>query len=178
MLASIPFPPPARTEMDALDRYGFVVLPSPWSPPALDRLTAAYDEAVRRSDASERRASESIRVHGLVHAGSVFAPVYTWEPLLVLSFHLLAEPFKLITLLARSLLPGSRNQVLHRDYQRQAADEPCRLVGFIVPLDDFCSDNGATRFVPGSHTAALPPEAALLDPRAEHPDEVLALDSR
>jgi ectoine hydroxylase-related dioxygenase (phytanoyl-CoA dioxygenase family) len=49
------------------------------------------------------------------------------------------------------------------------------MLGFIVPIDAFGADNGATRFVPGSHALARPPEAFVADARAAHPDEVLAL---
>ena len=40
-------------------------------------------------------------------------------------------------------------------------------------LDDFHSDNGALRVVPGTHRAGKLPADALADPLARHPDEVL-----
>ena len=44
---------------------------------------------------------------------------------------------------------GRGPQALHVDVGRHAAEWP--LVGFILMVDDFRPDNGATRFVPGSH---------------------------
>jgi ectoine hydroxylase-related dioxygenase (phytanoyl-CoA dioxygenase family) len=40
-------------------------------------------------------------------------------------------------------------------------------------LDDFTSDNGALRVVPGSHRWGRRPQDALSDPAAPHPEEVL-----
>jgi ectoine hydroxylase-related dioxygenase (phytanoyl-CoA dioxygenase family) len=52
-------------------------------------------------------------------------------------------------MLARTLEPGTPAQALHVDVRRKADGWP--LVGFIVMVDEFQPDNGATRFVPGSH---------------------------
>jgi len=38
---------------------------------------------------------------------------------------------------------------LHVDFERE--DDGWPMVGFIIMVDEFRSDNGATRFVPGSH---------------------------
>jgi ectoine hydroxylase-related dioxygenase (phytanoyl-CoA dioxygenase family) len=40
-------------------------------------------------------------------------------------------------------------------------------------LDEFTSENGALRVVPGSHRGGRRPEAVLEYPRRPHPDEVL-----
>ena len=67
--------------------------------------------------------------------------------------------------------PGSAAQELHVDVRRDSADWP--LVGFILMVDAFRPDNGATRFVPGSHLRPDAPE----DAGNAHPDierEVLA----
>src|SRR5262249_27218377 len=66
-------------------------------------------------------------------------------------------PFKLSTMLARTLEPGAPSQPLHVDVRRGADGWP--LVGFILMVDDFRAENGATRFVPGSHR--LPHEPAV-----------------
>jgi len=41
-------------------------------------------------------------------------------------------------------------------------------------VDEFRPDNGATRFVPGSHRWSSPPEDTISDLRAEHDGQVLA----
>lgn len=44
-------------------------------------------------------------------------------------------------------------------------------------MDDFRPDNGATRFVPGSHRWLATPEDTMSDVRAAHESEVLACGS-
>jgi ectoine hydroxylase-related dioxygenase (phytanoyl-CoA dioxygenase family) len=58
------------------------------------------------------------------------------------------------------------------DFRREADGWP--IVGFIIMVDDFRSDNGATRFVPGSHTWPTTPCDAMSDPAADHEQQVLA----
>ena len=48
------------------------------------------------------------------------------------------------------------------------------MLGFILMVDDFRDDNGATRFVPGSHTWAGTPEQTMRDRRSSYPGELVA----
>jgi ectoine hydroxylase-related dioxygenase (phytanoyl-CoA dioxygenase family) len=63
-------------------------------------------------------------------------------------------------------------QELHVDVARDSADWP--LVGFILMIDAFGPDNGATRFVPGSQRWAGTPEDVMPDRRADYDGQVLA----
>jgi len=63
-------------------------------------------------------------------------------------------------------------QDLHVDVRRDSADWP--LLGFILMVDEFRPDNGATRFVPGSHRWPNAPTDSISDLRAEHAGQVLA----
>jgi ectoine hydroxylase-related dioxygenase (phytanoyl-CoA dioxygenase family) len=47
------------------------------------------------------------------------------------------------------------------------------LLGFILMVDPFRPDNGATRLVPGSHRWLHTPEETLADPRADYDGQVL-----
>jgi ectoine hydroxylase-related dioxygenase (phytanoyl-CoA dioxygenase family) len=52
-----------------------------------------------------------------------------------------------------SIGPGERAQVLHRDDAVYPLPQPGPpvVVNTMWPLDEFTADNGATRFIPGSH---------------------------
>jgi ectoine hydroxylase-related dioxygenase (phytanoyl-CoA dioxygenase family) len=49
--------------------------------------------------------------------------------------------------------PGEKAQILHRDDSIYPLPQPCPpvVVNTMWPLDEFTEDNGATRFIPGSH---------------------------
>jgi ectoine hydroxylase-related dioxygenase (phytanoyl-CoA dioxygenase family) len=88
-------------------------------------------------------------VHDFVNRGPEFDSLYICRPLLAACCQIIGGPFKLSTMLARTLEPGAPAQPLHVDVKREADGWP--LVGFIIMVDEFDPENGATRFVPGSH---------------------------
>jgi hypothetical protein len=137
-----------------LDERGFVVLPAVVAPGSLAELSAAYDEAVASAIGDDLRVgSTTTRVHDLVNRGAAFDDVYVFPPLIEAAVRVIEGPFKLSSLMARTLRPHQPEQELHVDVERDSADWP--LVGFILMIDDFRPDNGATRFVPGSHRSDL-----------------------
>jgi ectoine hydroxylase-related dioxygenase (phytanoyl-CoA dioxygenase family) len=75
-------------------------------------------------------------------------------------------------MLARTLRPRSAAQGLHADVARDAEEWP--MVGFILMVDEFRVDNGATRFVPGSHAWPYSPSDAMIDLIADHKQQALA----
>src|SRR5262249_42734945 len=81
--------------------------------------------------------------------GPEFDGLYVYRPVLAACCRIIGHPFKLSTMLARTLEPGVPAQPLHVDVKRGADGGP--LVGFIVVVDEFDADNGSTRFVPGWH---------------------------
>ncbi len=152
---------------DELQARGFSVLPEVIPPGRLDALRTAYDEAVGSASGSDIKVgTTSTRVTDFVNRGPEFDGVYTYPPLLRACSLVIGAPFKLSSLLARTLRPGSPAQGLHVDVARQSPDWP--LLGFILMVDEFRPDNGATRFVPGSRRrtdiqAGEIPEALIRD---------------
>ena len=111
---------------------------------------SAYDEAVGSATAPDLRiGSTSTRVTDFVNRGPAFDSVYLSPALLQACCLVIGGPFKLSSFHARTLRAGAPDQGLHVDVDRRSADWP--LVGFILMIDEFRPDNGATRFVPGSH---------------------------
>jgi ectoine hydroxylase-related dioxygenase (phytanoyl-CoA dioxygenase family) len=152
---------------------GFVVIPGPVAPGGVAQLAAAYDSAVasaRPDDVSV--GSSTTRVHDFVNRGPEFDALYVYRPVLEACFHIIGRPFKLSTLLARTLRPRSQAQGLHVDFGRDLEGWP--MVGFIIMVDEFRSDNGATRFVPGSHEWPAIPDGLTNDPPADYEGQVVA----
>jgi len=162
--------------MDAaseLQERGFVVIPGPVPSDRIELLANPYSAAVASATGDDIKiGSTSTRVNDFVNRGAEFDDLYVFPPLLEACCRVIGRPFKLSSLLARVLRPCSPAQELHVDVRRDSADWP--LLGFILMIDEFRPDNGATRFVPGSHRWSGTPEDTLADPRAEYDGQVLA----
>jgi len=168
----------ARSKLSAnaaseLHHRGFIVLPGPVPPKRMESLTDAYTAAMSSaSDPDVRVGSTSTRVSDFVNRGTDFDALYIFPPLLDACCRVIGQPFKLSSLQARTLRPHTPAQELHVDVQRDSADWP--LLGFILMVDEFRQENGATRFVPGSHHRLSAPEGTISDLRADRAGQVLA----
>jgi hypothetical protein len=156
-----------------LEEVGFTVVPGPVPPEELGRLAAAYDEAVASAAPDDIRVgSSTTRVNGFVKRCPGFDSIYLHPPVLEACRHILRQPFRLSTMHARTLRPGLAAQDLHVDYARD--EQGWTMVGFIFMVDEFRSDNGATRFVPGSHLWSGSPNDLPGDRKEDCPGQVLA----
>lgn len=156
-----------------LQERGFTVLPGLVLPNELPRLRLAYDAAVASADTADVKiGSTTTRVNDFVNRGIEFEGVYTSPPLLEACSRIIGRPFKLSSFHGRTLRPHAPISDLHVDVIRNSADWP--LAGFILMVDDFRRDNGATRFVPGSHEWQDSPEDVMSDCRAAHEKQVIA----
>ena len=153
--------------------HGFVVLPGPFSTAELVRVQAAYDSACSLASPQDMRIGRaSTRVSDLVNRGGEFDAIYTWGPVLDAARRVIGGPFRLSALHARTLHPRAPAQELHVDVPRTSDAWP--MLGIILMVDEFRPDNGATRFVPGSHRWTALPEDALADRIAPYPGEIPA----
>jgi ectoine hydroxylase-related dioxygenase (phytanoyl-CoA dioxygenase family) len=159
--------------LDALATNGFVVLPGPFGTGELVGLQAAYDAACAQAVPEDvGLGRSSTRVTDFVNRGEAFDAVYTWVPVLAAAHDVVNGPFRLSAYHARTLRPGAAAQELHVDVPRTSDAWP--MLGVIVMVDEFRPDNGATRFVAGSHRWTTVPEDVLADRAAPYPEEVLA----
>lgn len=151
---------------------GFVVAPGPPIPGGVAQLSAAYDRAVATADPSDVRVGSSTRVSDFVNRGPEFDGIYVHGPLLAACVSIIGGPFKLSGMLARTLEPGTPMESLHADVEPRADGWP--LVGFILMVDAFEPDNGATRFVPASHLLLRDPGEVVANVKDDHESQVLA----
>ena len=159
--------------LQELREVGFVVIPGPMAPDGLTKLANSYDSAVASAGAGDLSVgSTTTRVHDLVNRGSEFDGIYIYRPVLEACCRVIGRPFKLSTLLARTVVAESLAQGLHVDFNRDADGWP--MVGFFFMVDEFRPDNGATRFVPGSHRLLPIPSDAVGDLAADNEQQVLA----
>jgi hypothetical protein len=157
----------------ALRDQGFAVIDGPVPSSRIRSFAQTYDAAVNAATGDDVRVgSTTTRVSDFVNRGAAFDDIYLYPCLLEACRLVIGGPFKLSSLLARTLRPHQPAQGLHVDVQAASADWP--LFGFILMVDEFRPDNGATRFVPGSHRQPGPPKDASTDPAADHPGQVLA----
>jgi Phytanoyl-CoA dioxygenase (PhyH) len=158
-----------------LNEVGFTIIPGPVPVDDLAQLAATYDAAVKDAISDDVKVgSSTTRVRDFINRGPEFDTLYLHPPVLKACCHMLGEPFKLSTMHARTLRSRSPAQDLHVDYERDGRG--WTMVGFIFMIDEFRNDNGATRFVPGSHLGSDIPQAFVLgqDGKADYRGQVLA----
>lgn len=162
----------APREREALDRDGYIVLPGVIDPGWLERLRAAFESACQTDgNAPVVKDSGTRHINDLVNRDLVFEGVYTHPKLLAGVYHVLQCAFRLGQINGRDPLPGYGQQGLHADWVARAKGEPFRIVTTIWLLDDFTSENGATRVVPGTHHLLGQPPKSFADPASRHPDQ-------
>jgi ectoine hydroxylase-related dioxygenase (phytanoyl-CoA dioxygenase family) len=163
----------STSALQDLREVGFAVIPGPVASDELPQLVKAYDSAVACADADDVSVgSTTTRVHDFVNRGPEFDGLYIYQPVLEACCRIIGQPFKLSTMLARTVRPHSQAQGLHVDFKRDADGWP--MVGFIFMVDEFRRDNGATRFVPSSHRWNTIPGDQLTDHVADDERQVQA----
>ena len=162
-------------EKNALDQEGFIVLENVLSPGQLDSIRARMDEllALEKEEAGKEVHQEAgtARLANLVDKGDVFRIFYTQPKLLAAMAHVLKHDMKLSALNSRTALPGQGRQALHADWGGGVTPGDYQVCNSIWLIDDFTTENGATRLVPRSHLTGQAAAEAMKDPAAPHPSE-------
>ena len=158
-----------------LREIGFIVMPGPAIQGGCEQLSDVYDHEVATADPADvhlGRTGSSTRIDDFVNRGSEFDAIYIYLPLLAACCQIIGAPFKLSGMRARTLNPGAPTEGLHVDVKHRANGWP--LVGCIFMVDAFDAENGATRFVPGSHLQSREPSEVMNNPQDAHNEQVLA----
>jgi ectoine hydroxylase-related dioxygenase (phytanoyl-CoA dioxygenase family) len=164
-------------ERQRLDEDGYLILENFIDTSLLARLRQCIEELFQvegESAGHEFKLEPGCRrLANLVDKGDVFREVIVLPRLLEYVRHVLGPNIKLSSLHARLVnSQGAGGQPLHADMSAVADERGPWVCNTLWMLDDFTSDNGATRIVPGSHRFRRLPAEALADPLADHPEQV------
>ena len=147
--------------VSAFETDGWVVLPAVLSQREVSHARA---ELVVAAEASLRRGiptrmdyldpgGKNVRVYDLIEYSSVFAELVVHPTVIPYVSHLLDDDLSVSNFSANIALPGSRSMNAHNDQSTVMPEPwPTRFtMNAIWCLDDTDEDNGATRYLPGSH---------------------------
>ena len=158
-----------------LDESGYVVLEGAMTPEQVKALRDRSAELV----VAERAAGgeyvyldgKSQRVWNLVNKGRIYEEMIQLPQVIELHEHLLGDDCVLSSFTVNLIGPGSPAGALHIDFPIGTFPKPLPSNAFcantIYVLDDFTSENGATRMVPGSYKRGYGPE-----PETEYDDVI------
>lgn len=165
----------STTHQEALNREGYAVFRNVIAADWLESLRAAFDDGCAKDSSlpvnSVIKESGTRHIDNLVSRGPVFERVCTHPLVLAAVSHVLHVPFRLAQMNGREPLPGYGLQGLHADWTSRAKGEPYRIVTAIWLLDDFTSENGATRVVPGTHRLLHQRPKRFADPASRHQEQ-------
>ena len=160
---------------DQLDQQGYTLLHNVLSreqiEEAVEHLSRSYEE-----EFVSAHEPGTLRTTNLTVRARIFRDLIQLPEVVASMGYLLGEDYVLSDMGARSPLPGIAAQGLHRD-GGPVVPNPPENVHEVLPfyaqslfaLCDFTEENGATRFVPGSHVSTV---AAADVPAAEVVDLV------
>jgi len=161
-----------------LDEDGWASLDA-FIPPGLrarlvERIAALFAEEGERAGSEFKQEPGARRLANLADKGGVFREAMLAPAVLEHVAHVLGPRLKLSSLNARSAEPfGADAQPLHVDAGALPDQRGYWVCNVVWMLDDFTTDNGALRVVPGTHRSGRRPQDALADPGGPHPQERL-----
>jgi ectoine hydroxylase-related dioxygenase (phytanoyl-CoA dioxygenase family) len=176
-------PPLSAEERERLDTDGFLILEDFVAPDDLAALRGQihrlFAELGERAGFEFKQEPQTDRLANLIDYDERFQRAVGLPKLLAGVAQVLGPDFKLSSLNARSARPHSDwTQPLHCDTGALPDARGNSVCNIIWMLDDFTPDNGATRFVPGTHRSGRLPQDVLADASAPHPDERLLTGRR
>jgi hypothetical protein len=163
----------STAEAAELDRDGFTMLPGVLDAAQVAGIHRFCDDLIEHEGVSPDADGGSChRIHYLIDRSPLFDVAWSHPRILAAIWHVLQDEFRPANLNYRSPLPGGGNQHLHSD-DTWTDDGRYGYAQAIIPLVDITAENGAPRFVPGTHRERTKrPPHEMADVCAPHPREV------
>ena len=173
-----------------LDEKGYTILKDLLSPAQVVEAVAALKGIYEREkEVAQLHEAHTLRSFNLTRRAEIFRQLIQLPQLVACMEYLLGKDYILSDMGARSPMPGLKSQPLHRDGGSflptpEGADRHAVLplsAQSMFALVEFTADNGATRFVPGSHNINIDPAKVRSDEEFRFtcsPGTVLVYDSR
>jgi ectoine hydroxylase-related dioxygenase (phytanoyl-CoA dioxygenase family) len=147
-----------------LDEAGYLTLEGFMDPAMLGAMRGRVEELFAsegdEAGAEFKQEPGTRRLANLVNKGEVFERMIAMPEILECMAHVLGPRFKLSSLNARSANPNTAcRQPLHADSAAVADERGYWVCNSVWMLDDFTTENGAIRMIPGSQAwRRLPPQ--------------------
>lgn len=165
---------PPRTLADLraeFDERGCVIIEDAIPPALVAEIESAVGRIEREIGATPRTdrfgGYRTIKTQNLVARDDAFRRLAVNEVIRPLVEDTLGPGYLLSTSMAINMLPGEQVQPLHCDDQIYGEflprPRPATVCNTIWAIDDFTRENGATRYLPGSHRALADPGRTIAE---------------
>ena len=154
MMATMPATSASEDVAQRLIEDGYVVVTGMLDQAGVRAARADLDRVlqVTKTGRNSFEGYDTQRVYALFAKTRMFDQAAT-DPLLLGVLDQVLGHYQLSAPVGICIGPGEKAQILHRDDSIYPLPEPHPplVVNTMWPLDDFTLENGATRFIPGSH---------------------------
>jgi ectoine hydroxylase-related dioxygenase (phytanoyl-CoA dioxygenase family) len=154
----------AKTALEKIEKDGYAILADAIEP---DLVAALRDDLLRlerelaiRPASNDFEGRQTWRIYNLLVHGALYERIPVHANVLPVVEGVLDDGCLISSLSSIAIGPGETAQPIHADDQLIPLDKPHRAIicNTMWALTDFTDRNGATRLVPGTHTADDSPQ--------------------